>query len=469
MSLFSVAKAKAEKEAKAKAKAQGQSAGSAGTTASADANLAGFIDSLIELFNASQNAGGRPSEFGQSNNSINSSFFKSLSAQSQENIASSLQSLRGGESGLYALVLQDKLELEKEMSVKAVIEAPSIWNYLLNQIDSTNADNKSAAAISLLSFPEYYIFILSHTQGKNPIPKVVKNESSQYSFSNIFEYPIASITSSELRKGSELESGTLVKIKYENAITQEKPIIVEVVEESATFKTIVMKSLMLKNAQSATNNCKTDSELTGVTHATGDAIGSNANKSEKVIYINGDAIYPYTKDMKSAELIIFYNGIQTGLNNQQRQNTILSVLQKSEDKISNKLFLIPNGHNKDYKKVKETISRLQSEKGVSITGYKLGFWSGGAQGGKTALEQETFAKVEIADPSPPSIPANILTPGSNIFMVYNKANWGATPKAYYTTNIDKYISTIEKTGATVVTTGDSHTAIMEKAIGRLMA
>jgi hypothetical protein len=130
--------------------------------------------------------------------------------------------------------------------------------------------------------------------------------------------------------------------------------------------------------------------------------------------------------------------------------------------------LIPNGLSKKYSEVEKTISKLKGEKGVSITGYKLGFWSAGAQGGKTALEQKVFTKVEIADPSPPSIPTSILTPGSNITMIYNKLNWGSPPKPYYTDNIENYISTIEETGATVSVVNDSHTTIMEKAIGRLI-
>ena len=245
-------------------------------TTTIDADVSGVIDALIELFSASQNTGGQTTEFGQSNKSVNNSFFKSLRAQSQRNITSSLQSLRGGESGLYALVLKNKLELEKETELKAIYEASSVWNYLVNKLGVPNSvEEQNAKALSLLSFPEYYIFILSRTEGQNPIPSVAEDKSSKYSFLNIYSYPTAAITSSKLRKASELESGTLVKIKYENAMTQEKPIIVEVVEEDPQFTTIVMASMIAKSAQNNVAQCGADSALTGVTHASGDVIGSS--------------------------------------------------------------------------------------------------------------------------------------------------------------------------------------------------
>jgi hypothetical protein len=265
------------KAAQAKIAAQDKAAAnpSSQSVAPAVADVSGVIDALIELFSASQRTGGQTSEFGESNKSVNNSFFKSLRAQSQRNITSSLQSLRGGESGLYALVLKNKLELEKETELKAIYEASSVWNYLINKLDVSNSvEEQNAKALSLLNFPEYYIFILSRTEGENPIPSVAKDNSSRYSFLNIYSYPTAAITSSKLRK-SELESGTLVKIKYENAMTQEKPIIVEVVEEDPQFTTVVMASMIAKSAQNNVAQCEADSSLTGVTHATGDVIGSS--------------------------------------------------------------------------------------------------------------------------------------------------------------------------------------------------
>ena len=290
----------------------------------------------------------------------------------------------------------------------------------------------------------------------------------QNTYQNLFSYPIAQAVSKRLRKEEEeISPGTLVRIQYENSINRDSPIISEVIEDRPEFTAVIMASMVARSALNQFATCSTDSSLSGVSHPTGDTIGENV--PEELIYINGDAIYPYTKDMKNAELVIFYHGYEENKSNQQRQNTILSVLQKNKDKISNKLFLIPNGLSKKYSEVEKTISKLKSEKGVSITGYKLGFWSAGAQGGKTALEQKVFTKVEIADPSPPSIPTSILTPGSNITMIYNKLNWGSPPKPYYTDNIDTYISIVSaKTGATVTKVTDSHPAIMEKAIGRLI-
>ena len=444
--------------------------------------LASVIEKLVETFNASNDQAKEDLTKRQIQSSAFNNTLKATALQQSGNKI--LQSLNGGEAGLYALILRsEEIEAKEEdtppsswwsiltdlpEAIVTTVQTANGWVYnLLSPSDAVKVD--ALKALDLLDFKGYYIFILSNVGDDNPIPTVLPPSDTEpnHTYQNLPSYPIAQTVSKRLRTAEEtFKPGTLVKIQYENAINRDSPIITEIIEDDPQFTTIILASMAARSALNQFDTCDTDSSLSGVTHPSGDAIGEKV--PEELIYINGDAIYPYTKDMKNAELVIFYHGYEESKSNQQRQNTILSVLQKNKDKISNKLFLIPNGLSKKYSEVEKTISKLKGEKGVSITGYKLGFWSAGAQGGKTALEQKVFTKVEIADPSPPSIPTSILTPGSNITMIYNKLNWGSPPKPYYTDNIENYISTIEETGATVSVVNDSHTTIMEKAIGRLI-
>ena len=136
---------------------------------------------------------------------------------------------------------------------------------------------------------------------------------------------------------------------------------------------------------------------------------------------------------------------------------------------SNKIFLIPAGHDKSYLSLLDTTSKLKSEKGVDTDAAqpKLGFWSGGAVGGKTALEEESFAQVEIADPSPQNntIPSGSIR-SSNINMVYNKANWSA--ESWYPAGIESYISALDGSRATITEVTDSRYDIMTGSIERLL-
>ena len=121
---------------------------------------------------------------------------------------------------------------------------------------------------------------------------------------------------------------------------------------------------------------------------------------------------------------------------------------------SNKIFLIPAGHDKSYLSLLDTTSKLKSEKGVDTDAAqpKLGFWSGGAVGGKTALEEESFAQVEIADPSPQN----------------NTIPSGSIRESWYPAGIESYISALDGSRATITEVTDSRYDIMTGSIERLL-
>jgi hypothetical protein len=318
------------------------------------------------------------------------------------------------------------------------------------------------SATLLSNFPEYYVWVLpDSTENYAIIPEFNGKSTAD----NVEQFSKCTLNNASIF--DDLLQGACVRIDYENRRLRTGVYIVNVINNNEDFANAVIHEL-------GGVPCGEESPA-GVSaqHAAGDAIGTSADNfnSEEVIYINNDAIYPYIKDMTSAQLIVYYHGIETGKNIKKRQNTILGVLKEKKDKLSGKIFLIPAGHDKSYSSIHDTLSKLKSEKGVDTDAAqpKLGFWSGGAVGGKTALDLETFAKVEIADPSPQNntIPSGTIR-SSNINMVYDESNWGTSLYPWYPAAIKNYISKMSGSGATIVEVANTHLDIMTGSIERLL-
>lgn len=233
-------------------------------------DMSGFIDALIELFGASQDVVPEDIEtaFGSS---VYRSVFREQSAIGQNLI----ESLNGGEAGLYALVLANRASYEQQQT----ISENSVWNYLTNVWNNGNTEeaeeDPARTLTNILNFPEYFVFILSRSNEENPIPTVVSSNeifSTEYIFLNLEAYPVARMVSKRF-KNTDLKSGSLIKVQYENAQTRDLLSVIDIVETDENFTGLVMASLEAKSAQSNIEQCATDSILTGVTHPSGDPIG----------------------------------------------------------------------------------------------------------------------------------------------------------------------------------------------------
>ena len=274
-------------------------------------------------------------------------------------------------------------------------------------VSEATTDVISSSGIT--SYPKYRVWIIPDNLSIEGIVPIMREGR----ITNLDRFPICSVKDSSMT--TELVKGALIRIDFENRVIKSDAYVTNIINNGAEFGRAVFTELEgIISPIVACIPCVDNSP--SVSHPSGDTIGTGANNfnSGQVIRINNDAIYPYVEGMSDVELVIFYHGIEPTKSVQERQNTILGILEQKKDTISNKLFLIPYGHDRNYQDVQNTISELQSDRNVNITAKKLGFWSGGSLGGKTALEQEIFAKVEIADPTPQngSIPTNILTSGS---------------------------------------------------------
>jgi hypothetical protein len=333
-------------------------------------------------------------------------------------------------------------------------------NSILSKFGATPTQKEVFSATAFSNFPEYYVWVLpDNAEDVGNVPTF--NETAYVVNPERF----TKCTLNNALIIDDLLAGACVRIDYENRRLRTGAYIVNIINNSVDFSNAVIQELGGMPCAGA-NASDVSAE-----HAGGDAIGTEADNftDPEAIYINNDAIYPYTEDMTSAELIIYYHGIEPRKNIKKRQNTILGVLKEKKDKLSGKIFLIPAGHDKSYSSLPDTLSKLKSEKGVNTdaTQPKLGFWSGGAVGGKTALEIETFAQVEIADPSPQdnAIPSGDID-SDNINMVYNKAEWSA--EAWYPAALESYISKMRESGATITEVTYSHSDIMTGSIERLL-
>jgi hypothetical protein len=335
-------------------------------------------------------------------------------------------------------------------------------NSILSKFGATPTQKEVFSATAFSNFPEYYVWVLpDNAENVGNVPTF--NETAYVVNPERF----TKCTLNNALIIDDLLAGACVRIDYENRKLRTGAYVVNIINNSVDFSNAVIQELGGMPCAGA-NASDVSAE-----HANGDVIGTEADNfnSEEVIYINNDAIYPYTEGMTSAELIVYYHGIETGRNIKQNQNRILGVLKENKDKLSGKIFLIPAGHDKSYSSIGDTLSKLKSEKSVDTEAAqpKLGFWSGGAVGGKTALEIETFAQVEIADPSPQNrtIPSGTIR-SSNVNMVYNKSNWSTSVYPWYPAGIESYISALGGSSATIEEVTYSHSDIMTGSIERLL-
>ena len=360
-----------------------------------------------------------------------------------------------------AIVLQSVAGSPTNVSPEEKTNWLGAANSILSKFGATPTQKELFSATAFSNFPEYYVWVLpDNAEDVGNVPTF--NETAYVVNPERF-------TKCTLNNASILDdllAGACVRIDYENRKLRTGAYVVNIINNSVDFSNAVIQELGGMPCAGA-NASDVSAE-----HAGGDVIGTEADnfQDQEVIYINNDAIYPYTEGMTSAELIVYYHGIEPNKNIKQRQNTILAPLtQQMSGTNSNKIFLIPAGHDKSYLSLLDTTSKLKSEKGVDTDAAqpKLGFWSGGAVGGKTALEEESFAQVEIADPSPQNntIPSGSIR-SSNINMVYNKANWSA--ESWYPAGIESYISALDGSRATITEVTDSRYDIMTGSIERLL-
>ena len=426
---------------------------------SSSANITGLLAQLIN--GTTEQKPPSTSVRNLNNVSFTTSYYKSISKEENNRTAPQINATKK------AIVLQ-----HVDGSPTARTEAAGAdTNWLATMIDllprfglserSTNA----IATTGITNYPRYFIWILpDNIDNDSEIPTIIESE-----IINLKRFPVCSIKDASMM--TPLSEGALIRIDFENRLTSSDAYIISIMNNSEEFgRTIITELGGIASAANGFSPC--NEQGIAVRHPSGDALGTNADDfvSDELIYINGDAIYPYVENMTSADLVVFYHGIEADKDAKGRQNTILAALIPHMDSLknSNKLFLIPSGHDKNYSSVENTIKGLQDTKEIVVSSKKLGFWSGGSLGGKTALEQDTFAQVEIADPSPESntIPSSIQTAGDKISMTYNRSNWGIP--AYYVDNIDDYVAFMEADGVAVTETTSTHETIMKEAIGRLV-
>jgi len=266
-------------------------------------HLASVIEKLVETFNASND---KPLE-DPTKRQIQSSVFnnKLNSAALQQPGNKIIQSLNGGEPGLYALILRsEEIETKADGSpstwwsilMEGAIKAADVAEEVDTQVksgtkklldflagslwDSTEKEDEKldpVKALDLLNFKGYYIFILTNVSDDNPIPVVLPPTDTEpsYTYQNLASYPIAQAISKRLRTEKEnFEPGTLVKIQYENSINKDAPIVVEIIEDRPEFTAVIMASMAARSALNQFVVCDTDSSLSGVKHPSGDTIGT---------------------------------------------------------------------------------------------------------------------------------------------------------------------------------------------------
>ena len=132
--------------------------------------------------------------------------------------------------------------------------------------------------LDVLKFPEYYVFIFANTSPDSPIP-ILAQENDVLEYDNITSYPKAVITNTTLREET-LQPGTLIRVEYDGVDSKSVPVITEIVEGKPEFTRMVMNSVKNRSAFLSSIQCSTDSILNGVSHSTGDAIGTSDQPNE---------------------------------------------------------------------------------------------------------------------------------------------------------------------------------------------
>ena len=281
-------------------------------------NLIGIIDALIDLFGASQDTTVESAALNR--NSVFNDVIKNNTGIDNRTI----DSLNGGESGLYALILSNKTLLESIINTN-VIPGSAYMNYLVdvwnrNNSQETSDDDQYRELAHVLNLNEYYIFILSRTHQSDPFPTVsnVFGQNNNYSFSGLNNYPVARTTTKRMRE-EEIPPGSLVKIQYDNALTKDILSVVDIVENTPEFTQMVLGAFAQESALVQVTNCARDSVFRAE-HASGDQIGVESEPApvpepEPESDFSFETL-AYTQeqlnDIKAADLVLFTSPVVCG-------------------------------------------------------------------------------------------------------------------------------------------------------------
>lgn len=190
--------------------------------------------------------------------------------------------------GLYGIVLRaspgqiSSTNLEAtttEQNLRSV--GNSVWGAILGAargVYETFDDDEPALTLEVLKFPEYYVFIFANTSPDSPIPILVE-ENDVLEYDSITSYPKAIITNTKLREEI-LQPGTLIRLEYDGVDNKSIPVITEIVEGKPEFTRMVVNSMKNRSAFLSSTQCATDSALEGVSHSTGDVIGTSDQPNE---------------------------------------------------------------------------------------------------------------------------------------------------------------------------------------------
>ena len=152
----------------------------------------------------------------------------------------------------------------------------SAWGLLVSAASGVAEafdEDEPALSLDVLKFPEYYVFVFSNVSPQTPIP-LLSERQDVLEYDSITAYPRAVITNKNLREEL-LQPGTMIRVEYDGIDNKSKPVIVEVVEDKPEFTRMVMNSMKNRSAILSDIRCSTDSALQGVTHPTGDALGTS--------------------------------------------------------------------------------------------------------------------------------------------------------------------------------------------------
>ena len=473
-----------------------------------------FIDELIKIFGSGQETVSQDTD----DITTSSRFNDVLKNEKVKDLTSRFKQGQGKPlHGLYALVLQKNLPVDRATGLPREGEGGSAWKLALralsdakDQADSIVSavgraalgNNSNASEISdqasenlkKLDFPEYYVFILANVGDNNPVPTLLEerslsggqrlgrvfgnnppiqqgNKINSRKFTNIDNYPLALITSKSMRDEEELSPGTLIRVAYDGIDTTGKVVINEIIESDPEFVELVMRGFGAKALQNAVIACQQDSILTTIQHPTGDPIGALADVLVKTnIGGNNTIAYPF-KENAAVNLVVILHGTSPYGNPEKTgQEIILSIVKEFD--IKSTMFLIPKGTNRgefQWSAIKQAIDDLTAQ-GITISSKRLAAWSNGAIGFVNSIEGAGLSYwdrgVFLADPTPST---NIFGSGftkvpNGVYMEYNAANWS---NQGLVNNFPIMAEKITSTGGQAISSDLSHSAILKSILNIL--
>ena len=435
-------------------------------------NLIGIIDALIDLFGASQDTTVESAALNR--NSVFNDVIKSNMGIDNRTI----DSLNGGESGLYALILSNKTLLESIINTN-VVPGSSYMNYLVdiwnrNNSEEISEDDQYRELAHVLNLNEYYIFILSRTHQNNPFPTVsnVAGQGNNYSFSGLSNYPVARTTTKRMRE-EEIPPGSLVKIQYDNALTKDILSVIDIVEDTPEFTQMVLGAFAAESALVQVTNCARDSVFRG-NHASGDQVGTTDNTDTDNDLIrrnlgnNNSIAYPF-REGSTVDLVVILHG-DTPYLGKTGQDIILNMV--TQLSLTSTTYLVPKGGSRgefEWDDIEEAINDLVSQ-GVTVNSRRLAAWSNGAKGFVNSIASEEgggpgasyWDAFYLADPTPSIniFGSNFAKIPNGVYMEYNAANWSGGVEANFPDMADK----IRATGGTAESVSQRHTEILNSIL-----